>query len=146
MQLDDGPSYLQLPYAYWRERLSVPAKAVLLVALTLGDGFPLPYGQFTAWYGFSSSTGKRGLVELRDHGLLHREQHRRADPESPVGYADVYRYALLAPSDRAACARRPHRRSGPDLRHRLPVPVARRRSARSRTRRTARSQHADAPS
>lgn len=100
-QLDDGPGYLQLPYAYWRERwherLSLSAKAGLLVALTLGDGFPLPYGQFPAWYGFSSSTGERGVVELRDHSLLHREQHRRADPESPVGYADVYRYPLLAP-------------------------------------------------
>jgi hypothetical protein len=100
--LDDGsPGYLQLPYAYWRDRwhvrLSLPAKAMLLVALSLGDGFPLPYAQVPAWYGISASTADRGLEELRDRGILHREQYRRAETESPVGSAKVYYYELLPP-------------------------------------------------
>jgi hypothetical protein len=97
----DGPGYLQLPYAYWRdgwhEKLSLPAKAMLLIALYQGDGFSLPYNKLPQWYGISPATGERGLRELRVSGLLHRERHRRPDPESPVGFADVYHYQLLAP-------------------------------------------------
>jgi hypothetical protein len=99
--LDDGPGYIQLPYAYWLDRwyehLSLAAKAVLLIAMTLGDGFAVPYAKFPDWYGISDSTGERGLTELRGHRLLHREQHRRPEPESPVGFSDVYHYELLAP-------------------------------------------------
>jgi hypothetical protein len=97
----DGPGYFKLPYAYWRqgwhEELSLPAKAMLLVALSQGDGFALPYNKLPEWYGISSTSGQRGLAELRDRGLLHRERHRRRDPESPVGFADVYHYQLLPP-------------------------------------------------
>ena len=42
-----GDWWLQLPYAYWMEghflTLSLPAKAMLLIALSLPDGFRLPY-------------------------------------------------------------------------------------------------------
>jgi hypothetical protein len=97
----NGPGYLQLPYEYWRERwhekLSLPAKAMLLIALYQGDGFSLPYNKLPDWYGISSATGERGLRELRVTGLLHRERHRRPEPESPVGFADVYHYQLLPP-------------------------------------------------
>jgi len=97
----DGPGYLKLPYEYWwqrwHEKLSLPAKAMLLIALYQGDGFSLPYGKLPAWYGISGATGERGLRELREFGLLHRERHRRADPESPVGFSYVYHYQLLPP-------------------------------------------------
>jgi hypothetical protein len=101
-RLDDGAlGYFQLPYAYWRERwhekLDLPAKAMLLIGLSLGDGFPLPYGQVQKWYGISASTAERGLTQLHDLGLLYREQWRRADPESPVGFADTYYYMLQPP-------------------------------------------------
>lgn len=99
--LDDGPGYIQLPYSYWHDRwhehLSLAAKAVLLIAIAAGDGFALPYAKFPDWYGVSASTGERGLTELRDRGLLHREQHRRPDTESPVGFSYVYHYELLPP-------------------------------------------------
>ena len=99
--VDGEPGYLQLPYAYWRERwherLDLASKAMLLVALPLGNGFQLPYGQVPDWYGFSASTAERGLRELHHAGLLHREKLRRPDPESPVGFADVYYYELLPP-------------------------------------------------
>ena len=80
----DGPGYLKLPYEYWwqrwHEELSLPAKAMLLIALYQGDGFSLPYGKLPRWYGISGATGERGLRELRERGLLYRERHRRADP------------------------------------------------------------------
>jgi len=97
----NGHGYLKLPYTYWRqgwhEKLSLPAKAMLLIALYQGDGFSLPYNKLSEWYGISAATGQRGLRELREGGLLHRERHRRRDPESPVGFADVYHYQLLPP-------------------------------------------------
>lgn len=97
----NGPGYFKLPYEYWRqrwhERLSLPAKAMLLIALYQGDGFSLPYNKVPDWYGISAATGERGLRELREEGLLHRERHRRPDPESPVGFSDVYHYQLLPP-------------------------------------------------
>jgi hypothetical protein len=101
-RLEDGlPGYFKLPYEYWRakwhEKLELPAKAMLLIGLTLGDGFALPYGQVPSWYGISASTAERGLTQLYDVGLLHRERWRRADPESPVGFADTYYYGLRPP-------------------------------------------------
>ncbi|HET8815138.1 MAG TPA: hypothetical protein VFM51_09305 [Solirubrobacterales bacterium] len=97
----DGPGYFKLPYDYWRqhwhERLSLPAKAILLISLYQGDGFSLPYEKLPAWYGISAATGERGLRELRERGLIHRERHRRPDPESPVGFSYVYHYQLLPP-------------------------------------------------
>jgi hypothetical protein len=97
----DGPGYLQLPYEYWRQgwhrELSLAAKATLLIALSHADGFSLPYKKFPPWYGISAASGERGLCELRDRGLLHRERHRRRDAESPVGFADVYHYELVGP-------------------------------------------------
>jgi hypothetical protein len=97
----DGPGYLQLPYEYWRERwhekLKLPAKAMLLIALYPGDGFPLPIGKVPKWYGISESTGERGLTELVEKGLLHVENHRRPDAGSPVGFTDANYYELLPP-------------------------------------------------
>jgi hypothetical protein len=99
--LIDGPGYIQLPYAYWLDgwhtRLSLAAKAVLIIAMTLGDGFQLPYGRFPDWYGISASTGERGLRELAANGLLHRERHRRPDTEAKFGYVEVYYNELRPP-------------------------------------------------
>lgn len=97
----DGPGYFQLPYAYWRdgwhEKLSLSAKAMLLIALYPGNGFPLPYNKLPSWYGISASTGERGLKELMANGLLHCENHRRPDAESPVGFTDANYYELRPP-------------------------------------------------
>jgi hypothetical protein len=97
----EGSGYFQLPYAYWRERwhekLSLPAKAMLLIALYPGNGFPLPYNKMPSWYGISESSAERGLNELLKNGLLHRENHRRPDAESPVGFTDANYYELRPP-------------------------------------------------
>jgi hypothetical protein len=95
------PGFFSLPYAYWYDgwhtELSLPGTAMLLIGLSLGNGFQLPYGQMPAWYGISKSTAERGLDELHDQGLLHRELHRRPDPESRSGRVEVYYYELLPP-------------------------------------------------
>lgn len=97
----DGPGYLQLPYAYWREgwheRLSLAAKAMLLVSLYLGDGFSLPAAKLPDWYGIGATTGERGLRELRSENLLHAERLRRPDAESPVGFSWANYYELRPP-------------------------------------------------
>jgi hypothetical protein len=113
----DGPGYLQLPYAYWKERwhekLSLPAKAMLLISLYPGNGFPLPLAKLPRWYGISESSGERGLTELIDNRLLHREKHRRPDIESPVGFTDANYYELLPPfGPRAARSKLAHENWG----------------------------------
>jgi hypothetical protein len=101
-KLEEGErGFLSLPYTYWAEgwhkRLRLPGKAALLIGLSLGDGFQLPYGQAPKWYGISPKTAERGLGELLELGLLHRELHRRPDPESRSGRVEVYYYELLPP-------------------------------------------------
>jgi hypothetical protein len=61
--------YLKLPHAYWTERhyetLSLPAKAILLVALSLRSRFPLPYERGPAWYGLSPDSTERDCETSR---------------------------------------------------------------------------------
>lgn len=97
----DSSGYLRLPYAYWRNgwylKLDLVGKVMLLIALSAGDGFPLPTNKGPDWYGVSPATIERGLRQLRDLGLLHREKHRRVENESPVGFADLWYYELRPP-------------------------------------------------
>lgn len=66
--------YFRLPFAYWENdwhlQLSLPAKAVLLIGMTLNPGFILPEEKGPAWYGISADTIGRGVRELRGHDLL----------------------------------------------------------------------------
>ena len=43
---------------------------MLLIGLSLNDGFVLPGDQVKKWYGISSSTLTKGLGGLRKSGLL----------------------------------------------------------------------------
>ena len=92
--ISSSPEYW---YLGWHKKLSLAGKVMLLIALYQGDGFPLSYEQTPRYYGISSASAQRGLRELVDAGLLHREQHRRPEPESPYGFADVYYYEALEP-------------------------------------------------
>lgn len=93
--------YLQLPYAYWEQgwdqRLSLPGKAVLLIALSLGDLFWLPARHGPAWYGLSPSTIERGVRDLRIHQLLGARAVRKPAPLAAAGYTAEHRYTLHAP-------------------------------------------------
>lgn len=78
--------YLKVPHAYWTDslhlKLSLPAKVMLLIALSLDDGFPLPVARAKDWYGISSDTvklGRQHLAELANLNLINvDEQYRRS--------------------------------------------------------------------
>ncbi len=96
-----SPSYLQLPFEYWKEgfheRLSLAGKAMLLIALSLPDHFPLPTVRAPDWYGISDSTATRGFRELRDLGVLAVDRIEKTAPLAPKGYTLVNFYTLQAP-------------------------------------------------
>lgn len=90
--------YLKLPHAYWTEDwcqvLSLPAKAMLLVALSLPAGFVMPAEKMPAWYGLSADTAQRGLNELIKHELIGYDSRRKAAPLAPHGFTSERRYTL----------------------------------------------------
>lgn len=94
-------SYLRLPFAYWTDghhsSLSLPGKALLLIALSLPDDFSLPPERGADWYGISPSTVERGLRELRHADLLRARRVRKSAPLAPEGYTFVNLYTLAAP-------------------------------------------------
>ncbi len=98
---DRRPSYLQLPFEYWLDgyhtRLSLAAKTMLLIALSLPDRFPLPGARAPSWYGISESTAARGFRELREAGLLTVEREEKTAPLAPEGYTLVNFYTLQPP-------------------------------------------------
>lgn len=93
--------YFKLPYAYWEGRypgrLGLPAKALLLIALSLGPDFRLPHERGARWYGLSRDTVSRGLATLLRLGLLEVRHERKAAPLSPQGFTQERHYALRPP-------------------------------------------------
>lgn len=95
--------YFRLPFDYWLDsecwyrRLSLPGKAVLMIALTLKPGFVLPSERGPIWYGVSPDTVERGLVQLRNEGLLRYERTKVKDLGSGAGFRFDYRYWLTGP-------------------------------------------------
>lgn len=81
----------------WYRTLSLPAKAMLLVASSLKPGFVLPQAQMPKWYGISSDTAARGLRELADKDLLDVAKQSRREPLSPTKYVIEHVYSLKAP-------------------------------------------------
>ena len=113
----EGRGYLKLPYAYWlegwHERLDLPALSVLLIALSLPDGFILPQRQAAEWYGLSRDTLRRGLATLAEQDVLsHRVATKRA-PLSPHGITSERHYRLTGPfaSDKRRPRAKPQTRS-----------------------------------
>ncbi|HEX2294125.1 MAG TPA: hypothetical protein VHN37_02325 [Actinomycetota bacterium] len=95
--------YLKLPYQYWLSEdrwyktLQLPAKAVLLIGLTLPREFILPTEKAPKWYGISSDTAERGLRSLRGNGLLSRRKEFKKAPLAPQGYTEQLVYSLEPP-------------------------------------------------
>ncbi len=98
---DRKPGYLTLPFEYWTAglymNLSLAAKAMLMIALSLPNRFPLPAERAPDWYGISESTARRGFRELREKGLLTVEKEFKEAPLAPEGYTAVNFYNLLPP-------------------------------------------------
>jgi hypothetical protein len=93
--------YFKMPFAYWLdgfdEILSLPAKAMLLIALSLSDDFYLPYEKAKPWYGLSAETAEKGLRELERRKLIeYRKEYKRA-PLAPLGYTEHRTYRLRPP-------------------------------------------------
>lgn len=94
-------NYFKLPYAYWQgnfhNRMGLPAKAVLLIALSLQDDFLLPTKQGAKWYGLSRDTVRKGLRTLRLLGILDMREQRKKAPLAPLGFTLERRYTLREP-------------------------------------------------
>ncbi len=103
--------YFKVPFAYWMaeerwyEALSFPAKAVLMIALSLQSPFVLPTTKIRDWYGISTESGERGLRELRHRGVLHRRLTTKRAPLAPLAETQEYRYTLKPPFARSARGR-----------------------------------------
>jgi hypothetical protein len=100
-----GDWWFQLPHAYWLEgyykTLRLPAKVMLLIALSLADGFPLPYDRAPDWFGVSSDSAEEGLRELRAAGLLGVDRNWIEAPRSPTGWTEQLLYTLQGSFSRA---------------------------------------------
>lgn len=98
---DRKPRYLTLPFEYWTDewftKLSLPAKAMLLIARDVPDHSPLPSERMPKWYGISDRTARRGLRELRDEGLITVSKEFKEAPLAPEGYTAVNFYTLQPP-------------------------------------------------
>ena len=81
----------------WYRTLSLPEKAMLLIASSLKPGFVLPQEQVPNWYGLSPDTAARGLRGLQQKGLLVVSPRRRKAPLAPKGYVLENTYTLLHP-------------------------------------------------
>jgi hypothetical protein len=104
--------YLRLPLEYWTQEwyraIGLPAKAMLLIALSLQDRFYLPIERAKEWYGLSADTAQRGLAQLEDVGLLGREVKYKPAPLTSQGWTEEHRYTLKPPfGPRAKLSRRP---------------------------------------
>jgi hypothetical protein len=93
--------YLKLPIVYWTAQwsrhLALPAKAMLLIALSLPDRFVLPNNKAPSWYGLSPNTAQRGLKQLTDSCIIESTVLLKRAPNSPTGITKVLYYTLSEP-------------------------------------------------
>lgn len=115
--------WLQLPHAYWLEGhytdLSLPAKVILLIALSLDDGFSLPK-IVRDRYGISADSADEGLRELVNKDLLDREYRWEKESRSDTGWTKRYTYTPIgsfskAERKKASASRRPQQDDVLDL-------------------------------
>lgn len=92
--------WFSLSHAYWTkgydQSLSLPAKAMLLIALYTKEGNWLPAEHARAWFGISTSTARAGVKELCDVGLLVEARDYVEDPRSPTGWSVKVSYSYGA--------------------------------------------------
>ena len=100
--------YFKVPFAYWTDEkawyrtLSLPARAVLLIALSREPRFYLPHNQAATWYGVSEDTIRQGLHELQDHKLLSADEVLYIPSlTSPTGWTPRTFYRLQGAFEKA---------------------------------------------
>lgn len=93
--------FFHLPFDYftsrWHQKLKMPGKAVLLIALSREPEFILPAEHATDWYGVSADTLQRGLDELRNADLLSVRTASRKAPSARYGVTHDHHYRLKEP-------------------------------------------------
>lgn len=93
--------FLKLDHAYWtdgwHETLTLPGKAMLLLALGEKPGFELPYERAPEWYGLSADSVHRGFNDLLRHGLISYDREYRSEPLSAIGYVEIRKWWVRAP-------------------------------------------------
>jgi len=104
---DSVDGYFKVPDALWRlgpkpgerwvRELTIPELAMLLISLSLNDGFRLPIEDAPSWYGVSADTAQRGLAGLRSRGILEVDTRTKTAPLSPTGTTTEHRYTLQPP-------------------------------------------------
>ncbi|MFD7983956.1 hypothetical protein ACFV4M_11345 [Kitasatospora indigofera] len=103
--LAEGPLedvYFRLPFQYWidglHKKLSLPAKAMLLICMSLRDPeFYIPE-MFARWYGLSPKTVRRGRDELLKAEILTTVGHGiYIDTSLPALTATAAKYAFRTP-------------------------------------------------
>jgi len=96
-----GGLWVSIPLTYWTEnwhgKLNLPAKAVLLIGLSLLDDFYLPQQKAPEWYGLSPDTVGRGVATLKQHGLLTERVLQKPAPNAPHGHTRQHYYTLQQP-------------------------------------------------
>jgi len=117
--------YFKLPFTYWfdgwHSRLSLPAKGVLLAAMSRRSAdLAITDEGFSRWYGFSAATVARGREQLLQLGLIEKtgeEEYPSLNLINGVGTRPLY--SLRHPF---ALSQRPpeHRPAGIEI----PNPVA----------------------
>lgn len=102
----EADRFLRLSHQFWSQKwdqtLTLPAVAMLLVALHEKPRFTLPTEHMPTWYGWSADTAERGLHELADRGLLHIGKEVYTDPISPTGVSSRNVYTVLPPFDQTS--------------------------------------------
>jgi hypothetical protein len=67
---------------------------MLLIALSLQDGFPLSAKRARDWYGVSEDSAEEGLRELGNKQLLSFERQWRRNARSETGWIEQRMYTL----------------------------------------------------
>jgi len=102
----DPIGYFSLPRTYWLDgyydSLSLIGKAMLMVLLSMTNEptattLTYTHAQFARYFGFSESSVKRGLNNLRDNEILGERWEKRPTRRSATGQTQVGHYWLKSP-------------------------------------------------
>lgn len=95
--------YFQLPFQYWEDgfhdRLKMPAKAVMLIGMSLRKAkFPIVPEAYERWYGMSQATLRRGVDQLLQAQMLDEvDEEHFITGETPTGRGTRTLYAFRPP-------------------------------------------------